>query len=355
MATAVDGSRVAIDALEEFCLRVLAGLGVSEGDAQATTAALVTTDSWGVYTHGTKLLRGYARRLRGGGLRTDASPVIADEGPAWALVDGQSVLGQVTATFAMELTIEKARTSGVGFVTVCNSCHFGAAGYYAWLAAKAGMMGMAMANDVPSVAAPGSKGPVLGSNPIAFAFPGGDVEPILLDMSIATVAGGKVFARCKRGEPIPTGWLIDDQGRPTQDGTLYPDRASLAPAAGHKGYGIGLLIEILSAVLSGAAVTKRVGSWLFGDMSAPTNHGAAFLVINVGAIMELPKFHRRIAALVEEIHAEPTADGSPPLMLPGEMEWKNRRRALTEGIPLPEDVLAYLAETAEECGQPFAI
>jgi ureidoglycolate dehydrogenase (NAD+) len=355
MATVVDGARVEIDALEEFCQRVLMGLGVSEKDAEATTTALVTTDTWSVYTHGTKLLRGYARRLRGGGLRTDVAPEIADEGPAWAVVDGHSVLGQVTSTFAMELAIEKARKTGVGFVTVRNSCHFGAAGYYAWLAAKQGMMGMAMANDVPSVAAPGSKGPVLGSNPIAFAFPGGDIDPILLDMSIATVAGGKVFARCKRGESIPTGWLIDDQGRPTQDGTLYPDRASLAPAAGHKGYGIGLFIEILSGVLSGAAVTKQVGSWLFGDMSAPTNHGAAFLVINVGAIMALPTFHRRIAALVKEIHAEPTADGSPPLMLPGEMEWRNRRRAEAEGIALPEDVLAYLEETSQECGQPFTL
>ena len=355
MTVTAKGSRVAIDVLEQFCLKILTGVGVSDKDAQTTTAALVTTDSWGVYTHGTKLLRGYARRLRGGGLRTDVVPKVAEEGPAWAVVDGQSVLGQVTSAFATETAIQKARKCGVGFVTVRNSCHFGAAGYYAWLAAQAGMIGMAMANDVPSVAAPGSKGAVLGSNPIAYAVPGGLNDPILLDMSIATVAGGKVYARCKRGEPIPAGWLVDDQGRPTQDGTLYPDHASLAPVGGHKGYGIGLLIEILSAVLSGAAVTRQVGSWLFGDLSQPTNHGAAFLAINVGAMTEPAAFYKRIAGLVGEIHAEPTADGSPPLMLPGEMEWRNRRRAETEGIALPEDVLAYLEETAAECGQPFTL
>lgn len=353
MAISVAGGRVSIAELEEFCLRVLHGLGVSEKDARTTTNVLVTTDAWGVFTHGTKLLRGYSRRLRGGGLRADASPLIVDEGPAWALVDGESALGQVTSTYAVELSIKKARESGVGFVTVRNSCHFGAAGYYAWLASQAGMIGLAMANDVPSVAAPGSKGPVLGSNPIAFSCPAGDHDPILLDMSIATVAGGKVYARCKRGETIPLGWLVDDQGQATQDGSLYPDRASLAPVGGHKGYGIGLLIEILAGVLSGAAVTRQVGSWLFGDMSAPTNHGAAFLAINAGAIMDPTLFFNRIAALTAEIHAQPTATGSPALMLPGEMEWRNRRRAEVEGIELPEDVLAYLEETAAECGQPF--
>ncbi|HMP06380.1 MAG TPA: Ldh family oxidoreductase, partial [Lacipirellulaceae bacterium] len=153
----------------------------------------------------------------------------------------------------------------------------------------------------------------------------------------------------------PAGWLVDDQGHPTHDGSLYPDRASLAPAAGHKGYGIGLFIEILSGVLSGAAVTKQVGSWLFSDMSLPTNHGAAILVINAGAMMDSAIFDRRMADLVGEIHAAPTAEGAPPLMIPGEIEWRNRRRACAEGIALPEDVLNHLKDTAAECGQPFLL
>lgn len=353
MASAVADQLISIGELEDFCIRVLTSLGVGEDDAGTTAKALVTTDTWGVYTHGTKLLRGYARRLRGGGLRNNLSPKIADEGAAWALVDGQSTLGQVTSTFATDVAVRKARQAGVGFVTVTNSCHFGAAGYYASLAANAGMIGLAMANDVPSVAAPGSRGPVLGSNPIAFSCPTATGDPILLDMSIATVAGGKVFARCKRGEPIPAGWLVDDAGQPTQDGTLYPDRASLSPVGGHKGYGIGLLIEILAGVLSGAAVTKQVGSWLFGDMSAPTNHGAAFLAIDVGAIMAPSIFYERIAALISEIHAEPTAAGVASLMLPGEMEWRNRRQAESKGIALPADVIDSLQEAAAESGQPF--
>lgn len=353
MAGVAANSRVSIEALDGFCRRVLHALGVNEADARVTAEALVATDAWGVHTHGTKLLKGYARRLRGGGLRTDAAPTIAEEGPAWAVVDGNSMLGQVATTFATRLAIEKARSAGVGFVTVRNSCHFGAAGYYAWLAAREGMIGLAMANDVPSVAAPGSKGPVLGSNPIAYAIPGGENDPILLDMSIATVAGGKVYARWKRGESIPAGWLVDGEGQPTQDGGLYPHEASLAPMGGHKGYGIGLLIEILSAVLSGAAVTKHVGSWLHGDPSQPTNHGAAILAINVGAFLEPAIFYRRIAALVQEIHAAPTADETSRLMMPGEMEWSHRRQAMDEGLDLPEDVWEALEETAAQCGLPL--
>jgi len=164
---------------------------------------LVTTDSWGVFTHGTKLLGGYLTRVRAGGLRTDADPRVVSEGGAWAIVDGESVFGQVVATFAMKTAIEKARGSGIGYVGVRNSCHFGAAGYYAWLAAKENMIGQAMANDVPSMGVLGAKNAVTGTNPFAFAAPARAHDPILLDMALSTVAGGKIFAAHQRGEPIP--------------------------------------------------------------------------------------------------------------------------------------------------------
>jgi LDH2 family malate/lactate/ureidoglycolate dehydrogenase len=351
MAGVRSGLNVSIDQLESFCEQILRGLGVSEPNARTTSDVLVQSEAWGIATHGVKLLRGYARRLRAGGLRGDASPELVKEGLGWAVIDGRSALGQVTTKMAMETAIAKARRCGSGFVTIRNSCHFGAAGYYAWLAARQGMFGMAMANDVPSVAAPGSKGAILGSNPIAYSIPIGNRDPILLDMSIATVAGGKVMARVNRGEPIPAGWLVDSEGRPTQRGELYPHSASLAPMGGHKGYGIGLLIEILSGVLSGAAFTTGVGSWLHGDRAAPTNHGAAVMAIDIAAMRDPAEFANRMEALQQEIHEAPAAEGSPPLMLPGEMEWKNFRRAKTQGLELLEDVVASLEETADECGQ----
>lgn len=136
--------RISLNQLHAFARLALIELKVPASHAATTATVLTMTDSWGVFTHGTKLLRGYAHRLRGGGLRSDVSPVVTSEGPAWAIVDGQSGLGQVTSTFAMEQAIGKAQAAGVAYVGVRNSCHFGAAGYYAWMAACQGMIGLAI-------------------------------------------------------------------------------------------------------------------------------------------------------------------------------------------------------------------
>jgi len=343
-------SAIPIDVLQSFCERVLTKAGVSAVDARTTAEVLVMTDSWGIFTHGTKLLAGYLRRIREGGLRVDCSPQIALEGKAWAVVDGQSTLGQVTSSFAVQCAIEKARHCGIGYVGVRNSCHFGAAGYYAWQVARENMLGIAMANDSPSVAAPGSRGAVIGSNPIAYAIPAGSNDPLLLDISVATAAGGKILAHSQRGEPIPQGWLIGSDGHPTSDGSLFPDRASLAPMGGHKGYGIGLLIEVLSGVLTGAGVTRQIPSWVFGDPTSPTHHGAAFLAIDIGAIMRPPVYERRMEALVNEIHSTDAAEGCDGVLLPGQREWEFRRRALRDGIQMPSDVLSVLEELASQEG-----
>ena len=166
----------------------------------------------------------------------------------------------------------------------------------------------------------------------------------MLDMSIATVAGGKVLAARERGEPIPATWLIDDQGRPTDDPLAYPAHSTLTPAAGHKGFGLALLIETLAGALTGAAMTARVGSWLAGDPSAPTRHGAAFLALDVAAIG--PDLPARIESLIDEIHAAPRAAGVDRLYVPGEKEWENLDRSLRDGIALPPDVVASLGEAA---------
>lgn len=344
---------IAVDALHNFVQRALESLGVCSSDARTTADVLVTTDTWGVNTHGTKLLLGYSRRLRAGGLRTDAEPFVASEGPAWAIVDGQTTLGQVASVFAMRQAIKKARQVGVAYVGLRNSCHFGGAGYYAWMAAREGLIGLAMANDIPSVAAPGSRGAVIGSNPIAYAVPAGDRDPIMLDVSIATVAGGKVYACQKRGEPIPDGWLIGPDGRPTRDASLFPKQATLAPMSAHKGFGIGLLIESLAAAMTGAAMTTQVGNWMFGDLSRKTNHGAAFLALDAAAMSSKSEFERRISGLIDEVQAAAPADDCERVMVPGQREWENRRRALADGLRLPADVLATLEELAAELAIDF--
>ena len=336
--------------LRDTCAEALERAGMDTLDAQAAAELLTTTEAWGVHTHGAKLLRGYLRRLRAGGLNPRGRPHLAAEGGAWGVVDADNALGMIGSAFAMDVAIRKARAQGIAYVGIRNSCHFGAAGYYAWMAAREGLIGLAMANDLPSVAAPGSRGAITGSNPIAYAVPAGRQPAMMLDISVAAVAGGKVTAARERGEPIPEGWLVGQDGRPTTDASLFPALAALAPAAGHKGYGIALLVEVLAGVLPGAAIAWEVGSWQASDPGLPTGHGGAFLAIDAASMMPSGAFERRVDALIDEIHAAPVADGAERILVPGELEWERHREAMAHGITLPPDVVASLREAGQIVG-----
>jgi ureidoglycolate dehydrogenase (NAD+) len=211
---------------------------------------------------------------------------------------------------------------------------------------------MVTGNDIPSVAAPGSKKAVLGSNPLAYAIPTGG-DPILLDMATAAVAGGKVYAAIQRGEQIPNTWLIGPDGHPTTDGALYPHSTALAPMAGYKGYGLGLWCEVMSALIPGGAMTWQVGSWMFDPASRPSWHNASITVFHVDAMTNRADFNARMKTLIDEIHAAPAADGVESVLLPGEREWKNSAAAHRDGIPLPEDVRTKLREASEIAGIAF--
>jgi len=222
------------------------------------------------------------------------------------------------------------------------------------MAAKAGMIGMAMANDTPSMAVPGSRTGVLGTNPLAYAVPAGQQDPIFLDIASSAVAGGKIRIAQARGQKVPDTWLVDPEGVPTTDPFAYPHQAALVPFAGHKGYGIAMLIETLSGVLSGAGMMGEVLSWIDAAPSQPTRHGAAFLAIDVGAIMPLNMFQQRIGTMIRDVRQAPKAKGSERVYLPGEIEWQNRREAMDHGIALPADVLASLRGLAEDLGMQVA-
>lgn len=344
-------NRIAIADLQHFVMECLLSTGLNDKDCRVTSEALVSTDALGVFTHGSKLLVGYLKKLRGGGYPITAVPFIDREGPAWAVVDGAAGLGQVGSTFALQTAIKKAKQLGVAFVALRNTGHIGAAGHYAVQAAQAGCLAMVTGNDMPSVAAPGSTKAVLGSNPLAYAIPTGG-DPILLDIATAAVAGGKVYAALQRGEQIPPTWLIGPDGLPTTDGSLYPYNAALAPMAGHKGYGMGLWCEVLSALIPGGAMTWQVGSWLFDAPSKPSLHNASFFVADIDAMTDRAEFNVRMQSLIDEIHAAPTADGIASVLLPGEREFRNAQDAALHGINLPEDVRMKLRECAEFVGAP---
>lgn len=343
---------IPVSSLMNFTVHCFRSTGVSELDARTAAECLVGTDRLGVFTHGTKLLAGYLRKLQGGGYRPDACPRIEREGPAWATFDGDSGLGQTGCSAAMQTAIAKAQNCGVAFVSIRNTGHIGAAGQYALQAASKGCAAIITGNDIPSVAAPGSRKAVLGSNPLAFAIPTAG-DPILLDIATAAVAGGKVYAAWQRGENIPPTWLIGPDGLPTTDGSLYPHSAALAPMAGHKGYGLGLWCEVLSALIPGGHMTWQVGSWMFDPVDRPSWHNASITVIHIDAMTDRQQFNSRMQSLVDEIHAAPAATGSDGVLLPGEREFQNARDADQHGIALPPDVRAKLREAAELASVPL--
>lgn len=346
---------VSIEDHHAFIVECLRHVGTSEQHALIVADALALTDSWGTFTHGSKLLNGYTSRVKHGGCRSNVDPEVVRDGPSWAIVDGHSTLGQVAATFAMQTAIGKAKEAGMAYVGVHNSCHFGAAGVYSAMAADENMIGISTANDIPSVAAPGSRKAVLGTNPFSYAVPARKYPPILLDMAMSTVAGGKVYAAHQLGKEIPDNWIIDADGQPTTDGSLYPENAALAPMSGHKGYGLALLMESLAGVLSGANLTWNVKAWISDDPSEPTHHGAGFLAFNIGVMQDINDFLDRVDGLIDEIHSAPKIEGVDRLYVPGEMEWERRDVARKNGITLPSDVVLSLKQMTQKIGLKTAI
>jgi len=335
--------------LEKFCTDAMLAAGMEEESAKLTSEVLATTDSWGIYSHGTRQLRNYVKKINAGGINPKASPNVLSEGQSWALIDGNCSMAMVSSCIAMEMAIKKARNTGFGYTGVKNSTHFGAAGYYANMAVKDNMIGLAMSNVDANMVIPGSKSAVIGNNPFAYAAPAGEEYPVFLDIAMSTVAASKIYRAQQQGEEIPYGWIVDDEGLPTTNIENYPLNGSLIPFGGHKGYGLTLMIEILSAVLTGASVTRDVKSWML-DLSEPTDEGHAFFAINIEALMPLKVFQSRMDKMIRDIKNAPKVKGADRIYLPGELEWERRDSSLKSGIPLPSDVVDNLKALAIDTG-----
>jgi ureidoglycolate dehydrogenase (NAD+) len=342
-------SRVRAPDLEAFCIEAMRTADLREQDARLTAEVLVTTDTWGVHTHGTRQLRGLLKNVRDGRLSASAKPAVTAEGAGWAMIDGQFAMPPATAYRAMERAVTKAQSSGVGYVGVRRSSHFGAAGFYANLAARHGMIGIAVTNVDPVMTVPGARGKVLGSNPIAYAAPAGRIESVFLDIATSVAAVTKIFNAKTMGQPIPEGWMVDDEGRPSTDARLYPEHGTVVPMAAHKGYGLAVLVEILGAVLTGASIASAVTPW-GAENVGPTDQGHAFIAINVSAMMPIEEFRKRMDGLIVEIQGAPKAKGSDRIYLPGEMEWEHRTAALADGMILPPYVVESLRGLAADTG-----
>jgi ureidoglycolate dehydrogenase (NAD+) len=337
------------DDLKAFCVTAMMAGGLGREAANTTADVLVTTDTWGVHTHGTKQIRGLMKNFRDRRMSLSAQPVVVRESAGAVLIDAHQSMPMVASVQAMEMAIEKARQTGTATAVLRNSGHFGGAGYYAYLAAQHDMVGLAFTNVDPGVTVPGACVPLLGTNPLAYAVPAGDEPPIMLDIATSVVAASKIYALRDVGKPIPEGWIIDKDGLPTTDPTGYPSVGAMLPMAGHKGYGIGLMVEILTGVLGGGAFGPEVVSWIL-ETPTPVNQSHSFIAINIEAFQPVAEFKKRMDSLIRFIKNAPRAKGSERIYLPGEMEHEARQQALRMGMTLPDHVMVRLQGLAEDYG-----
>ena len=344
-------SRLAPDELRSFGTRLLTSLGVPDDDGALVADSLVQADLWGHQSHGLLRLPWYAARLRSGAMRAVTDPaVLADTGPL-LLLDGRSGIGQVLADRARALATERARTHGVGVVGVRNSNHFGTAMYFTRRAARDGFVAVLTTNASPAMAPWGGREKRIGTNPWSIAAPGPDGGVVAVDIANTAVARGKIYLAENRGEQIPEGWALTADGAPTTD----PAEALLGvvlPMAGHKGYAISFLVDVLSGALTGSAV----GSGVHGPYEAeqPSGCGHLLLALDPAAFGDRAGFRARMQQLVDEVKTVPLAQGFDEVFLPGEVEDRAEAANLAAGgVVLAEQTLADLRALSADAGVPF--
>jgi LDH2 family malate/lactate/ureidoglycolate dehydrogenase len=344
-------SRIAPNALRTFGTRVLSSLGVPDEDGTLVADSLVQADLWGHQSHGFLRLPWYAARLRSGAMRAVTDPVVlSDTGPL-VLLDGRNGIGQVLTEHARRLAVERARTHGVAVVGVRNSNHFGTAMYFTRRAAHDGFVAVLTTNASPAMAPWGGREKRLGTNPWSIAAPAPDGRAVAVDIANTAVARGKIYLAKNRGEPIPETWALNADGAPTTDpaeGVL----GVVLPMAGHKGYAIAFLMDVLSGALTGSAV----GTGVHGPYEAdrPSGAGHLFLVLDPEAFGDRTGYEARVRQLIDEVKAVPLAQGYDEVFYPGEVE--DRAEAATiaaGGIVLAEQSLSDLHDLAAATGVPF--
>lgn len=338
---------VGVDALTGFAQAALETTGMPAGEALSAAEALVRTSARGVQTHGVAYLHAYVRQLEEGGANPRAELTTVRETAATALVDGNGGNGLVTAAKATRLAMAKARSAGMATVVVRNSNHFGAAGHYALTCAEAGFVGLVTSTGNTVMAVTGSRARSIGNGVTAYGVPAGPGVPVVLDIALSVVAGGKVRMAQRRGERVPSGWILAPDGSPSTDPADLLDRGgALLPVGGHKGYGLTVFGEVMSGVLSGALLGRQVASWL-KEPSVPVRLGHMVTAWDVEAFMPRDEFYTRLEGFRDEIHASPLAPGHERIYLPGEPEHECEQRSRRSGLVLEATEWQYLSDLAD--------
>jgi LDH2 family malate/lactate/ureidoglycolate dehydrogenase len=338
------------DQLETFCTQVLQKLGVPREEAEITANTLVTANLRGVDTHGVLRLPLYAARLKGGAMSPSVNLTTEKETVATALLNGHDGIGQVISYRAMEIAIRKAREAGVSYVAVSHSNHFGAAAYYPMMALDHDMIGLAFTNASPRLAPTGGVEKLLGNNPWCVAVPAGKRPPVVLDMANSIVAAGKIRILQKEGRPVPEGWALNEHGEPTTDPTAALKGILLA-IGGYKGYGITLMVDLLTGVLTDSNFGPRVKSLDQDVDPAGTSH--SFMAIALSAFTDVAAFKARMDAYIDEIKSSKKAKGTEVIYVPGEPEHIRVQERKGKGILLQAKVAAELRALGKDLGIPI--
>ncbi len=347
--------------LKDFCNKVWTKLGVPAQDAKITTDVLVLADLRGIESHGVARLPRYYADLKNGWTEPTDQSKIVKETKATALIDGGQSLGQVVGHKGMELAIKKAKETAVGIVSVRNSHHYGIAGYYSLMALEQDLIGMSMTNAAPLVVPTFGRNAILGTNPISLTAPAEKERAFVLDMATSVVPRGKLEVYDRQGKKMPPGWAVDKKGRVTEDphavldalskrlgGGILPLGGEGEEHSGHKGYGLALMVDVLSGVLSGAATGLGVDV----NKEKP-NVGHFFMALDPAAFRPLDDFKRDMDRLARELKDSPKAEDQSRIYIHGEKSYARMEKFQKEGIPLSPKVVEAMRQVGTEIGVPW--
>ncbi len=344
--------------LYKFTVNTFLSIGCSEKDAAIAAEALLSADLRGIDSHGIARLIGYVRLWEVGRVNATPNIQVVHETPSTAVVDGDAGLGVVVAPFAMQVAINKARQCGTGWVSVRNSNHFGIAGYHAMKALKEDMIGIAMTNASALVAPTFSTERMLGTNPIAVAIPAGEQPPFVADFATTTAANGKLEILQRKEEDTPTGWVQDASGNESTDANILKKGGSLLPLgsdrehSSHKGYALGSIVDIFSAVLSGA----NYGPWVppfpayvpMPENMPGTGIGHFFGAMRIDAFRTSAEFKEHMDNWITRFRNAKPSEGNEKVLIPGDPEREYENERMEQGIPIYPSVIIELKELADK-------
>lgn len=346
--------------MNAFIELIFVAVGMSAEDAALAADALVRTEMRGVVTHGLRQVPRYVRAIQSGGVSPTAAFEIVRETPGTATVEAHAGLGHVMATKAVLLAMSKARVMGIGAVLVRNSSHLGAPGHYAMLAADADMVAIVYSTTPRAMKAPGSRGAVVGTGPVAYAVPS-DGAPFLLDVSMSVVAGNRINMAREKHESVPEGWIVGHDGLPSTNPDDFRDGGALVPIGDHKGFGMAVFAELLAGALAGLdwdksrqLKTHQPGGPYFADIvpSDPWNSGHAFIVLDVKAFLDPSELRRRSDRLrtgMKDRNSEIEGEG---MRFPGERAAHAEAEARAHGLAVAPATWASLTRLAADLGVP---